>query len=159
MSLLLGVRRWPYIRMFHIAFFPLIIVQNMAHRNTGRLQAKVIQRSHWAWCIQNHSCRHWGGQHKYTPIYDLNGFIWLSQCKCTVVTDKCSPTQLLRHMHDHARGLIHSHKTIHTYEHIHTLHSAPQGHCAISFVCGFKETELIDILANRASWCIWQEEL
>lgn len=69
MSLLLGVRRWPYIRMFHIAFFPLIIVQNMAHRNTGRLQAKVIQRSHWAWCIQNHSCRHWGGQHKYTPIY------------------------------------------------------------------------------------------
>lgn len=53
MSHLLGVRRWPYVGMFHIAFFLLISVQNMAHRNTGRRQAKVTQRSRWAWCIQN----------------------------------------------------------------------------------------------------------
>lgn len=64
MSLLLGVRRWPYVRMFHIAFFLLISVQNMAHRNTGRLQAKVIQRSYWAWCIQKTHVDTKGGQIK-----------------------------------------------------------------------------------------------
>lgn len=52
MSLMLGVRRWPYVRMFHIGFFLVISVQNTARRNTGQLQAKVIQRSYPAWCIQ-----------------------------------------------------------------------------------------------------------
>lgn len=45
MSPVLGVRRWPYVHMFHIPFFLVISVQNTARRNMGRLQAKVIQRS------------------------------------------------------------------------------------------------------------------
>lgn len=66
MSLVLGVRRWPYVRMFHIHFFPVIGVQNTARRNTGRLQAKVIQRSYQAWCIQKTHVD--TGRDKHNPI-------------------------------------------------------------------------------------------
>lgn len=46
-------------------------------------------------------------------------------------------------------------KPYHTYEpmRVHALafQTAPQGHCAVSVACGFKETELIDIPGNQAS--------
>ena len=48
-----SVRRWPYVSMFHITFFLLISVQNMARRKTDRLQAKVIQTNRRTGRIHN----------------------------------------------------------------------------------------------------------
>ena len=90
MSLVLSVRRWPYVRMFHIAFFLVIGVQNTARRNTGRLQAKVIQRSRRARCIQKTRVDTEGD--KYNPIC-VCVCVCVRACVCVCVCVCCMDLQ------------------------------------------------------------------